>query len=129
MGPMRFPKLSRALYCAALLSAGGLQAAAAQPDPSTDPRFAEAAERARLEGDKVFKRILINGQLPRRAAPAATESASTAATAPAAAAKRAASEQELPGSGETIEYEDEKGIWHVEFDPGTDRPATEVADD
>ena len=46
-----------------------------------------------------------------------------------AAAKRAASEQELPGSGETIEYEDEKGIWHVEFDPGTDRPATEVADD
>ena len=38
-------------------------------------------------------------------------------------------EQELPGAGETIEYEDEKGIWHVEFDPGTDRPATEVADD
>ena len=46
-----------------------------------------------------------------------------------AAAKRAAAEQELPGAGETIEYEDEKGIWHVEFDPGTDRPATEVADD
>ena len=90
MGPTRFPKLSRALHCAVLLSACGLQAAAAQPDPSTDPRFAEAAERARLEGDKVFKRILINGQLPRRAAPAATESASTAATAPAAAAKRAA---------------------------------------
>jgi hypothetical protein len=46
-----------------------------------------------------------------------------------AAAKRAAAEQERPGAGETIEYEDEKGIWHVEFDPGTDRPATEVADD
>ena len=46
-----------------------------------------------------------------------------------AAAKRAAAEQEVPGAGETIEYEDEKGIWHVEFDPGTDRPATEVADD
>ena len=45
------------------------------------------------------------------------------------AKKRAAAEQELPGAGETIEYEDEKGIWHVEFDPGTDRPATEVADD
>ena len=46
-----------------------------------------------------------------------------------AAAKRAAAEQEVPGAGETIEYEDEKGIWHVEFDPGTDRPDTEVADD
>ena len=33
-----------------------------------------------------------------------------------AAAKRAAAEQEMPGKSETIEYEDEKGTWHVEFD-------------
>ena len=43
-----------------------------------------------------------------------------------AAAKRAAAEQELPGASETIEYEDEKGVWHVELDPGDDRPDTEV---
>lgn len=90
MGSMRFPKLSRTLYCALLLSAGDLQAAGAQSDPSTDPRFAEAAERARLEGDKVFQRILINGQLPKRAAPAAAESAPAAVNTPPAAAKRAA---------------------------------------
>ncbi|WP_181179450.1 energy transducer TonB [Methylibium rhizosphaerae] len=87
---MRFPNLSRTLYCALLLSAGDLQAAAAQPDPSTDPRFAEAAERARLEGDKVFQRILINGQLPKRAAPAAADPAPAAANTPPAPAKRAA---------------------------------------
>jgi uncharacterized lipoprotein YehR (DUF1307 family) len=46
-----------------------------------------------------------------------------------AAAKRAAAEQELPGATETIEYEDEKGIWHVEVDPGDDRPDTEVVDE
>jgi hypothetical protein len=46
-----------------------------------------------------------------------------------AAAKRAAAEQELPGAGETIEYEDEKGTWHVEFDPGDDRPDAEVEED
>jgi uncharacterized lipoprotein YehR (DUF1307 family) len=45
-----------------------------------------------------------------------------------AAAKRAAAEQELPGATETIEYEDDKGIWHVEVDPG-DRPDTEVVDE
>jgi len=43
-----------------------------------------------------------------------------------AAAKRAAAEQELPGATDTIEYEDDKGIWHVEVDPGDDRPDTEV---
>jgi uncharacterized lipoprotein YehR (DUF1307 family) len=46
-----------------------------------------------------------------------------------AAAKRAAAEQELPGATETIEYEDDKGIWHVEVDPGDDRPDTEVVDE
>jgi hypothetical protein len=46
-----------------------------------------------------------------------------------AAAKRAAAEQEMPGGGETIEYEDEKGTWHVEFDPGDDRPDAEVEED
>jgi Uncharacterized protein conserved in bacteria (DUF2188) len=46
-----------------------------------------------------------------------------------AAAKRAAAEQEVRGTTETIEYEDDKGIWHVEVDPGDDRPATEVVDE
>jgi hypothetical protein len=46
-----------------------------------------------------------------------------------AAAKRAAAEQELPGPTEVIEYEDEKGTWHREVDPGNDRPATEVVDE
>ncbi len=46
-----------------------------------------------------------------------------------AAAKRAAAEQQVAGATETIEYEDSKGKWHREVDPGTDRPATEVVDD
>ncbi len=46
-----------------------------------------------------------------------------------AAAKQAAAEQELPGATETIEYEDDKGVWHVELDPGDDRPDTEVEDE
>ena len=46
-----------------------------------------------------------------------------------AAAKRAAAEQELPGATETIEYEDDKGMWRVEVDPGDDRPNTEVVDE
>jgi TonB family protein len=90
MGATRFLAVSRKLYCALILSVGGLQTVAAQSDPSTDPRFAEAAERARLEGDKVFKRILINGQLPKRAAQAAAESAPAAVGGPSGAAKRAA---------------------------------------
>ncbi|MGD0533743.1 MAG: DUF2188 domain-containing protein [Methyloceanibacter sp.] len=46
-----------------------------------------------------------------------------------AAAKKAAAEQKVPGVTETIEYEDEKGEWHEELDPGDDRPSTEVVDD
>ena len=46
-----------------------------------------------------------------------------------AAAKRAAAEQRLAGSTETIEYEDASGKWHREVDPGDDRPATEVLDE
>lgn len=46
-----------------------------------------------------------------------------------AAAKRAAAEQQLPGETETIEYEDERGTWHQEIDPGDDRPETEVVDE
>jgi hypothetical protein len=46
-----------------------------------------------------------------------------------AAAKRAAAEQSLPGATETIEYEDERGKWHREVDPGDDRPSTEVLDE
>jgi hypothetical protein len=45
------------------------------------------------------------------------------------AAKRAAAEQEVSGATETIEYENDKGVWHLEVDPGDDRPAAEVVDE
>lgn len=45
-----------------------------------------------------------------------------------AAAERAASEQEVPGNAESIEYQDEKGVWHREREPGESRPETEVSD-
>ncbi len=45
-----------------------------------------------------------------------------------AAAQRAAAEQKVPGETGAIEYEDEKGKWHQELDPGDDRPSTEVVD-
>jgi hypothetical protein len=44
------------------------------------------------------------------------------------AARRAAAEQRQPGQSETIEYEDERGKWHTELAPGTDRPETDVED-
>lgn len=44
------------------------------------------------------------------------------------AAKDAAAEQMVPGHTEVIEYEDEKGRWHVETAPGIDRPDTDVKD-
>jgi hypothetical protein len=43
-----------------------------------------------------------------------------------AAARRAATEQEMPGPSETIEFQDERGNWHREVAPGGDRPDTEV---
>jgi hypothetical protein len=45
-----------------------------------------------------------------------------------AAAKAAAEEQMVPGHSEVIEYEDEKGKWHTETAPGSDRPETDVKD-
>ena len=45
-----------------------------------------------------------------------------------AAAQVAAGEQEIPGHGETIEYEDDKGKWHTETASGRDRPHTIVKD-
>ena len=44
------------------------------------------------------------------------------------AAIAAADEQEVPGTTETIEYEDAKGQWHTETAPGSDRPHTAVKD-
>jgi hypothetical protein len=46
-----------------------------------------------------------------------------------AAAKSAAAEQQLAGTAEIIEYEDAKGKWHREVEPGTDRPETLVEDE
>ncbi len=44
------------------------------------------------------------------------------------AAKIAAEEQRVPGHTEVIEYEDERGKWHTETAPGSDRPETDVKD-
>ncbi len=44
------------------------------------------------------------------------------------AAQAAAAEQRVPGSTEEIQYEDEKGHWHTETAPGSDRPDTDVKD-
>lgn len=46
-----------------------------------------------------------------------------------AAAKIAASEQQVAGKTEGIEYEDSSGNWHGEVSQGTDRPQTEVSDE
>jgi hypothetical protein len=45
-----------------------------------------------------------------------------------AAAQSAAAEQELPGDAETIEYEDDRGVWHSETVSGRDRPHAVVKD-
>jgi len=44
------------------------------------------------------------------------------------AAQRAAAEQRVPGASATIEFEDDKGVWHTETDRGDDRPSTSVKD-
>lgn len=44
------------------------------------------------------------------------------------AARTAAAEQRVPGSTESIEYEDKDGRWHSETSRGTDRPETDVED-
>ncbi|MBS3649600.1 DUF2188 domain-containing protein [Pseudaminobacter sp. 19-2017] len=46
-----------------------------------------------------------------------------------AAADAAASEQEVAGSTEDIEYQDAKGEWHEEVASGDDRPDAEVEDE
>jgi hypothetical protein len=45
-----------------------------------------------------------------------------------AAAQAAAADQEIPGHTETIEYEDDKGKWHMETVSGRDRPHTVAKD-
>jgi len=42
------------------------------------------------------------------------------------AARRAAGEQRISGEDAAISWEDERGEWHEELDPGTDRPETDV---
>ncbi|HLK24905.1 MAG TPA: DUF2188 domain-containing protein [Caulobacteraceae bacterium] len=42
------------------------------------------------------------------------------------AARRAAGEQRISGDDAAISWEDERGQWHDELDPGDDRPETEV---
>jgi hypothetical protein len=44
------------------------------------------------------------------------------------AARRAAAEQRVPGSTETIAWEDEQGRWHEETTRGDERPSTGVVD-
>ena len=45
-----------------------------------------------------------------------------------AAARIAASEQQVAGSSEGIEYEDSSGHWHRELAEGTDRPEADVVE-
>ena len=45
-----------------------------------------------------------------------------------AAAEAAASEQEVPGRTEQIQYEDAEGKWHSETARGSDRPHTSIKD-
>jgi len=79
MSPSRFPVPSRAIGGMLIVSAvAAMPASGAQPDPSADPKFAPAAERAKQEGDKVYKWILINGVAPKRAAEPAASAASAA---------------------------------------------------
>jgi len=44
------------------------------------------------------------------------------------AAVRAATEQQQPGTTAGITWEDERGRWHAEIAPGSDRPDVEVED-
>lgn len=45
------------------------------------------------------------------------------------AAIAAADRQQVAGATEAIQYQDEKGDWHVELARGTDRPETDIEDD
>lgn len=45
------------------------------------------------------------------------------------AAQIVAAEQRVPGTTEEIQYEDEKGRWHTETAPGSDRPVTTIKDE
>ena len=42
------------------------------------------------------------------------------------AATQAAAEQRVPGEEEAIEWQDDRGRWHQEFERGDDRPVTSV---
>ncbi len=44
------------------------------------------------------------------------------------AAKRVATEQMRPGETVGISWEDERGRWHDEIEPGDDRPEVDVQD-
>lgn len=45
-----------------------------------------------------------------------------------AAAKRVAIEQQRPGETVGISWEDERGRWHDELEPGDDRPEVQISD-
>jgi Uncharacterized protein conserved in bacteria (DUF2188) len=44
------------------------------------------------------------------------------------AARIVAAEQQVGGDAEEISWQDEKGVWHVEYSDGGDRPEAEVED-
>jgi TonB family protein len=104
MNHPRWPALSR-IACGVLLlcAGGGMPLATAQTNPAADPKFAPAAERAHQEGDKVFKWIMINGSLPKRAgqASAAEPAASAAPVARRPPAPRPESKPESPAAAGT----------------------------
>ncbi|MDO1582355.1 DUF2188 domain-containing protein [Rhizobium oryzicola] len=44
------------------------------------------------------------------------------------AARIVAAEQQVGGDSEEISWQDEKGIWHIEYSDGGDRPEADVED-
>ena len=86
MSPFPLARLPHRLVGAMLLCAGGgMQDAAAQQPPAADARFAPAAERAQQEGEKVLKRILLNGAIHKRIGPPPATEQPVAPPAPHAA--------------------------------------------
>jgi len=39
-----------------------------------------------------------------------------------------AAEQQVAGEAAAISYQDKNGVWHREYDDGSDRPETEIVD-
>ncbi len=82
---------------------------------------------ARKVADVIYEIVEHDGGWAYKVNGAFSEAFSTHADA-LAAAQAAAEEQEMPGHSASIEYEDDKGMWHTETASGRDRPHTRIKD-